>query len=140
MGFRRGEHLAVAVGDEILNLCSDGHPRPALLGSACGRYDAVGAALVAAVDYVHPRAHGRVALRLRHVLHDVRRLRRDDLVALEDALEQILETVGVLRPHDEIDLGDATEERLAFLLSHAPRHDDRHVLAFVLPLGVRAEV
>ena len=40
----------------------------------------------------------------------------DDVVAVEDALEQVAQPIGVLRPHDEIDLGHPPQQCLALLL------------------------
>lgn len=45
------------------------------------RDHAISAALIAAVDDIHPRRHHRVALRLGDVLDDVNGLRRADLAA-----------------------------------------------------------
>ena len=39
-----------------------------------------------------------------------------DLAAVEDALEQVAQAVGILRAHDKVDLGHAPQQRLALLL------------------------
>mmetsp|Transcript_48391 Transcript_48391/g.104867 ORF Transcript_48391/g.104867 Transcript_48391/m.104867 type:complete len:210 (+) Transcript_48391:936-1565(+) len=133
-------HLAVSVGDELLDLRSDRLARTALLSAARGGHDAVGASLVAAVDDVDPRTHGRLALRLRHVLHYVRGCRRHNLVAVEDALKKVADPVGVLRPHHKVDLGHATQQGFALLLRDASGDDDGEVLAFLFARRVRSEV
>ena len=51
------------------------------------------------------------------------------LVAVEDALEQVSQTVGVLRAHDHVDLGDTAQQSLTLLLGNTPSDDDRQILA-----------
>mmetsp|Transcript_24847 Transcript_24847/g.59998 ORF Transcript_24847/g.59998 Transcript_24847/m.59998 type:complete len:430 (+) Transcript_24847:402-1691(+) len=66
----------------------------------------------------------------------MRRRRGDDLVAVEYPLEQISQTVRILRPHDQIDLRDPPQQRLALLLRDAAGDHDRHVLPRPLANGV----
>jgi hypothetical protein len=59
------------------------------------------------------------------------------LLALVHALQQLPQAVGVVRAHDQVELGDAAQQRGALLRRHAPGHDQRqpaHVLALALDL------
>ncbi len=129
-----------ALGGELFDFGANGLGGAGLFDAAHTGDDAVGAAFVAAVDDIDPGGDGAVAAGLGDVFEDMDGFGGDDLVALEDAFEEILEAVGVLGSHDQIDFGDAAQEGFAFLLGDAACYDDRDVGVLLFAFGLASEV
>ena len=119
--------LPKAAGRQALHFQPDGLGQPALFPPPHGRHHAVGAALIAAVDHIHPGAHSAVPAGRGDVLEDGVLLGGHHLLAALDPLQQAGETVGVLGAHHQIQFGHPPEQRFPLLLGHAAGHHQGEV-------------
>ena len=132
--------LLESAGGQPLHLQPDGAGQARLLQAPHRGHHAVGAALVAAVDHIHPGADGAVAAGGGDVLEDVVLLRGHHLLALLHLAEQPLQAIGVLGTHHQVELGHAAQQRLPLLLGHAARHHQGEPGIEPLALGLAAQV
>mmetsp|Transcript_37902 Transcript_37902/g.74533 ORF Transcript_37902/g.74533 Transcript_37902/m.74533 type:complete len:256 (-) Transcript_37902:102-869(-) len=126
-------HFPVPPRTQLTNLLQDAFRGSRLLDAPSGRYNAVRAMLVTAVDDIHPRADIGISPCLSDVLHDVSRICGHYLVSPSDVLEEVPQSVCVLRPHHEVHLGHPPQKRLRLLLGYATSYNERHILPRSLP-------
>ena len=136
-------HLAHAVGDQRLGLRDQVLDRPAALGAADVRDDAVGAEVGAAAHDLQPRleralaAGSEAAAEVRAVLEVAggARVRR-----LHGGPQQLRQPVQVLRAEGAVDEREAREEARLLRLRQAAGHEDHARGVLALEPRRRAEV
>ena len=136
---QQGDLLETA-GGQPLHLQPDGAGQARLLLAPHRGHHAVGAALVAAIDHIHPGADAAVAAGGGDVLEDVVLLRGHHLLTLLHLAEQPLQAIGVLGAHHQVELRHPAQQRLPLLLGHAASHHQGEPGVEPFALGLAAQV
>mmetsp|Transcript_5611 Transcript_5611/g.15035 ORF Transcript_5611/g.15035 Transcript_5611/m.15035 type:complete len:672 (-) Transcript_5611:86-2101(-) len=132
--------FAYALCGKLLDFSADRRHRARLLEAARRRNHAIRAALIAAVDHVDPRSDCRRASRQRKVFANMRGRRRAQLRAgRERVRHELAHAICVLRAEHDVELGNASEQRFAFLLRDAACHEQLHACVAPFARGVNSE-
>ena len=111
-----------------------------LFDAPCGGYDTKSTSLIAAINDIDPCCYSGLSSWFGGIFHNMGGLRGNDLIAIGNIFEQISNSIGVLRPHDEINFGTSPQESFSFLLRDTSRDNDGDIFSFPLSLCVGTNV